>query len=42
MKNLADYAYAFGVNEFVVCASAYQPWIDRIPGNTGRKALLFE
>ena len=35
MKNLADYAYAFGVNEFVVCASAYQPWIDRIPGNTG-------
>lgn len=35
MKNLADYAYAFGVNEFVVCASAYQPWLNKIPGNTG-------
>lgn len=35
MKNLADYAYAFGVNEFVVCASAYQPWLDKIPGSTG-------
>ena len=27
IKNLADYAYAFGINEFVVCAVAYQPWI---------------
>ncbi|MBN2172862.1 MAG: glycosyl hydrolase family 2, partial [Bacteroidales bacterium] len=35
MKNVADYAYAFGANEFVVCASAYQPWMDKIPGNTG-------
>ena len=35
LKALADYAYAFGINEFVVCASAYQPWTDRIPGNTG-------
>lgn len=26
IKNLADYAYAFGINEFVVCAVAYQPW----------------
>ena len=26
---------AFGSNEFVVCASAYQPWTDKIPGNTG-------
>ena len=26
IKNLADYAYAFGLNEFVVCAVAYQPW----------------
>ena len=24
IKNLADYAYAFGINEFVVCAVAYQ------------------
>ena len=24
IKNLADAAYAFGINEFVVCASAYQ------------------
>jgi hypothetical protein len=34
-KNVADYAYAFGAQEFVVCASAYQPWIDKIPGSTG-------
>ena len=27
IKNLADYAYAFGINEFVVCAVAYQPWV---------------
>lgn len=26
IKNLADYAYAFGLNELVVCAVAYQPW----------------
>jgi len=24
IKNLADYAYAYGINELVVCASAYQ------------------
>ncbi len=36
LKQLADYAYAYGINEFVVCASAYQPWAaDRYPGNTG-------
>jgi predicted transport protein len=35
MKNVADYAYAFGSQEFVVCASAYQPWLDKIPGSTG-------
>lgn len=35
LKSLADYAYAFGINEFVVCASSYQPWIDKIPGSTG-------
>ncbi len=34
MKVLADFAYANQVNEFVVCASAYQPWMDRVPGNT--------
>ncbi len=34
MKNLADYAYAFGINEFAVCTSPYQPWLDKIPGNT--------
>lgn len=35
MKNVADYAYAFGAQELVVCASAYQPWLDKIPGSTG-------
>lgn len=36
LKQLADYAYAYGINEFVICASAYQPWAaDRYPGNTG-------
>lgn len=35
LKNLADYAYCYGINEFVICASAYQPWLDKIPGNTG-------
>ena len=35
LKKLADYAYCYGTNEFVVCASAYQPWTDKIPGNTG-------
>ena len=35
LKNLADFAYAAQVNEFVVCASAYQPWLDKYPGSTG-------
>ena len=35
LKSLADYAYCFGINEFAVCASAYQPYLDKIPGNTG-------
>lgn len=35
MKSLADFAYSCHINEFVVCASAYQPWLDRIPGSTG-------
>ena len=42
LKHIADYAYTTGINEFVVCASAYQPWKDRIPGNTagGREYCL--
>lgn len=35
LKQLADGAYCYGLNEFVVCASAYQPWTDRVPGSTG-------
>lgn len=27
IKHLYDYALAFGINEFVVCAVAYQPWV---------------
>ena len=30
IKNLADYAYAYGINEFVVCAVAYQPWVREV------------
>lgn len=42
LKSLADYAYAFHLNEFMVCASAYQPWLDKRPGNTanGREYCL--
>ena len=42
LKSLADYAYAFQLNEFMVCASAYQPWMDKQPGNTanGREYCL--
>lgn len=41
-KNLADYAFAYQLNEFAVCASAYQPWMDKRPGNTanGREYCL--
>lgn len=34
-KSLADYAYAFGINEFVVCAVPFQPQTDAFPGSTG-------
>ena len=34
LKNIADAAYSFGINEFVVCASAHQP-DDAKPGNPG-------
>lgn len=37
LKRLADYAFAYQLNEFVVCASAYQPWIDKRPGNTANR-----
>ena len=42
LKSLADYAFAFHLNELVVCASAYQPWLDKAPGNTanGREYCL--
>lgn len=42
IKNLADYAFSFGINEFVVCASAYQPTPGDRPGNTanGRQYCL--
>jgi len=32
-KSYADGAYAMGINEFVICASTQQPWLDRKPGN---------
>ncbi len=34
IKKSIDPALAFGINEMVVCATAYQPWTDKIPGNT--------
>lgn len=42
LKMLADFAYASLLNEFVVCASAYQPRLDQIPGNVanGRQYCL--
>jgi len=42
IKSLADYACAFGINEFVICASAYQPSLTDVPGNTanGRQYCL--
>ncbi|MBQ7420300.1 MAG: glycosyl hydrolase family 2 [Prevotella sp.] len=42
VKSLADYAYCFGINEFVVCAVAYQPWVDGRGLNTanGRQYVL--
>ena len=44
IKNLADYAYAYGINEFVVCAVAYQPWVRskklKISTANGRQYVL--
>lgn len=34
MKKIADIAYSFGINEFVICASAHQP-DKRVPGFSG-------
>ena len=41
-KALADFAYTRLINEFVVCASAYQPELDAVPGNVanGRQYCL--
>lgn len=33
-KRLSDRATSLGINEFVACAAAHQPWNDRFPGNT--------
>lgn len=42
LKQLADFAYASQINEFAVCASAYQPHLDEQPGNVanGRQYCL--
>lgn len=41
IKNLFDYAITYGINEFVVCAVAYQPWLDkRISTANGRQYVL--
>ena len=42
LKQLADFAYSRLINEFVVCASAYQPEIGVVPGNVanGRQYCL--
>ena len=42
LKMLADFAYTRLLNEFVVCASAYQPRLDEVPGNVanGRQYCL--
>ena len=42
LKALADFAYSRLINEFVVCASAYQPALDAVPGNVagGRQYCL--
>ena len=41
VKNLFDYALAYGINEFVVCAVAYQPWLDhRLNTANGRQYVL--
>lgn len=40
VKNLADVAYAFGINEFVVCAVAYQAWVKKLNTANGRQYVL--
>jgi hypothetical protein len=32
LKKIADLAYVFGINEFVICAIPNQPWIEPHPG----------
>jgi hypothetical protein len=42
-KPFADGAYAMGINEFVICASTYQPWLNRKPGSlTYRTIDMFQ
>ena len=40
IKNLADYAYAYGINELVVCAVAYQPWVRNLSHPTSHLSPL--
>lgn len=40
LKNIADAAYAFGINEFVICASAHQP-DEQKPGNPAGRCYGF-
>lgn len=32
MKNQGDWAFAMGINRFVIVSFAHQPWLDRAPG----------
>ncbi len=34
MKNQGDWAFAAGINRFVIVSFAHQPWLDRAPGMT--------
>ena len=32
LKNQGDWAFATGINRFVIVSFAHQPWLDRVPG----------
>jgi hypothetical protein len=34
LKNQGDWAFAVGINRFVIVAFSHQPWLDRAPGMT--------
>ena len=34
LKNQGDWAFAVGINKFVIVSFAHQPWLDRSPGMT--------